>query len=58
MSEINQVVSLRPAFWNNSKRFYDLKSFWRNRFGCKVYKLPIDLPQPRRTRGDRRLYLL
>lgn len=33
---------MRPAFWNNSKRYYDLKSFWRNRFGCKVYKLPID----------------
>ena len=32
----------RPAFWNNSKRFYDLKSYWRNLFGCKVYKLPID----------------
>ncbi|MEI7637930.1 MAG: TIGR01212 family radical SAM protein [Syntrophus sp. (in: bacteria)] len=42
MSETNQVVSSRPAFWNNSKRYYDLKSFWRNRFGCKVYKLPID----------------
>jgi len=42
MSLINQVVSLRPAFWNNSKRYYDLKSFWRNSFGCKVYKLPID----------------
>ena len=24
------------------KRYYDLKSFWLNRFGCKVYKLPID----------------
>lgn len=32
----------RPAFWNNSKRYYDLKSYWHNRFGCKVYKLPID----------------
>ena len=32
----------KPAFWNNSKRYYDLKSFWRNRFGCKVYKLQID----------------
>jgi len=32
----------RPEFWNNSKRYYDLKSYWRNRFGCKVYKLPID----------------
>lgn len=35
-------METRPAFWNNSKRYYDLKSFWRNRFGCKVYKLPID----------------
>lgn len=32
----------RPEFWNNAKRYYDLKSYWRNRFGCKVYKLPID----------------
>jgi radical SAM protein (TIGR01212 family) len=32
----------KPAFWNNSKRYYDLKSYWRNRFGGKVYKLPID----------------
>ncbi|MDP2268420.1 MAG: TIGR01212 family radical SAM protein [Deltaproteobacteria bacterium] len=32
----------KPAFWNNTKRYYDLKSFWRNRFGGKVYKLPID----------------
>ena len=32
----------KPAFWNNSKRYYDLKSFWRNRFGGKVFKLPID----------------
>jgi len=32
----------KPAFWNNNKRYYDLKSFWRNRFGCNVYKLPID----------------
>ncbi len=42
MSNINQEIRPRPAFWNNSKRYYDLKSFWRNRFGCKVYKLPID----------------
>jgi radical SAM protein (TIGR01212 family) len=42
MGLINQVVSSRPAFWNNSKRYYDLKSYWRNRFGGKVYKLPID----------------
>ncbi|MCX5856070.1 MAG: TIGR01212 family radical SAM protein [Deltaproteobacteria bacterium] len=32
----------KPAFWKNAKRYYDLKSFWRNRFGCRVYKLPID----------------
>jgi uncharacterized protein len=42
MSNINPESRPRPAFWNNSKRYYDLKSFWRNRFGCKVYKLPID----------------
>ena len=33
---------MKPAFWNNTKRYYDLKSFWLNRFGCKVYKLQID----------------
>lgn len=33
---------MKPTFWNNKKRYYDLKSFWLNRFGCKVYKLPID----------------
>ncbi|MCX7816467.1 MAG: TIGR01212 family radical SAM protein [Syntrophales bacterium] len=32
----------RPSFWNNSKRYYDLKSYWKNKFGCNVYKLPID----------------
>ncbi len=32
----------KPAFWNNSKRYYDLKSYWRNTFGCNVFKLPID----------------
>jgi len=32
----------KPQFWNNSKRYYDLKSFFVNRFGCKVYKLQID----------------
>ena len=32
----------KPVFWNNTKRYYDLKSFWRNRLGGKVYKLPID----------------
>ncbi len=32
----------KPAFWNNSKRYYDFKSFLINKFGCKVYKLQID----------------
>jgi radical SAM protein (TIGR01212 family) len=32
----------KPAFWNNTKRYYDLKSYWLNRFGCRVHKLPID----------------
>ncbi len=32
----------KPSFWNNTKRYYDLKSFWVNRFGCAVYKLQID----------------
>lgn len=33
---------VKPAFWNNKKRYYDLKSYWINRFGCPVRKLPID----------------
>lgn len=33
---------MKPEFWNNTKRYYDLKSFWRNQFGCSVYKLQID----------------
>jgi uncharacterized protein len=32
----------KPIFWNNTKRYYDLKSYWINRFGCRVHKLPID----------------
>ncbi|MGZ3606441.1 MAG: TIGR01212 family radical SAM protein [Syntrophales bacterium] len=32
----------KPSRWNNTKRYYDLKSFWLNRFGCRVYKLQID----------------
>jgi len=32
----------KPEFWKNEKRYYDLKSYWRNRFGCRVHKLPID----------------
>lgn len=35
-------MSPKPAFWNNRKRYYDLKSHWLNRFGCAVQKLPID----------------
>ena len=33
---------VKPTFWNNKKRYYDLKSYWINRFGCQVHKLPID----------------
>lgn len=32
----------KPIFWNNTKRYYDLKSYWINRFGCRVHKLQID----------------
>jgi uncharacterized protein len=32
----------KPTVWNNTKRYYDLKSYWVNRFGCRVHKLPID----------------
>lgn len=32
----------KPDFWKNSKRYYDLKSYWRNLFGCTVHKLQID----------------
>jgi radical SAM protein (TIGR01212 family) len=32
----------KPTFWNNTKRYYDLKSYWINRFDCRVHKLPID----------------
>ncbi len=35
-------VMQKPQFWNNTKRYYDLKSFFVNRFGCTVYKLQID----------------
>ncbi len=37
-----ETAMLKPDFWNNSKRYYDLKSFFINTFGCKVYKLQID----------------
>ncbi len=32
----------KPEFWKNSKRYYDLKSYWHNLFGCTVHKLQID----------------
>jgi len=32
----------KPAFWNNNKRYYDLKSYWKNLFGFPVHKLIID----------------
>lgn len=32
----------KPEFWSNVKRYYDLKSFFINTFGCKVYKIQID----------------
>ena len=32
----------KPDFWKNDKRYYDLKSYWRNLFGCNVHKLAID----------------
>jgi radical SAM protein (TIGR01212 family) len=32
----------KPDFWKNSKRYYDLKSYWRNLFGCNIHKLSID----------------
>ena len=33
---------VKPDFWKNSKNYYDLKSYWRNLFGCNVHKLAID----------------
>jgi radical SAM protein (TIGR01212 family) len=32
----------KPAFWNNNKRYYDLKSYFRNLFGTPVQKLTVD----------------
>ena len=32
----------KPDFWNNNKRYYDLKSYWKNLFGVPVHKLIID----------------
>ncbi|MCL2669595.1 MAG: TIGR01212 family radical SAM protein [Syntrophaceae bacterium] len=43
----------KPAFWNNAKRYYDLKSYWINRFGCRIHKLPIDAGFTCPNRDDR-----
>ena len=32
----------KPDLWKTTKRYYDLKSYWRNMFGCNVHKLSID----------------
>jgi len=32
----------KPDFWKNDKRYYDLKNYWRNMFGCNVHKIQID----------------
>lgn len=32
----------KPYFEETGKKYYDLKSFWRNLFGCNVHKLSID----------------
>ncbi|MBN1381873.1 MAG: TIGR01212 family radical SAM protein [Deltaproteobacteria bacterium] len=33
---------MKPTFWNNTKLYYDLNSYWQNLFGCRVQKLQID----------------
>ena len=37
-----EAALAKPDFWKNNKRYYDLKSYWRNLFGCTVHKLQID----------------
>jgi hypothetical protein len=37
-----EAVLAKPDFWKNNKNYYDLKSYWRNLFGCNVHKLQID----------------
>ncbi|PKN18707.1 MAG: TIGR01212 family radical SAM protein [Deltaproteobacteria bacterium HGW-Deltaproteobacteria-6] len=37
-----EAALAKPDFWKNDKRYYDLKSYWRNLFGCNVHKLAID----------------
>jgi hypothetical protein len=44
----------QPAFWNNAKRYYDLKSYRQNCFGYRVHKLPIDAGSSARTRRSGR----
>jgi radical SAM protein (TIGR01212 family) len=33
---------LKPVFWNNTKLYYDLSSYWQNLYDCRVQKLQID----------------
>ena len=37
-----EATLVKPDFWKNNKHYYDLKSYWRNQFGCNVHKLSID----------------
>jgi len=37
-----EAALAKPDFWKNNKQYYDLKSYWRNLFGCTVHKLQID----------------
>jgi hypothetical protein len=38
-----EVIPLaKPEFWKTKKRYYDLNSYWRNLFGCRIHKLRID----------------
>jgi uncharacterized protein len=37
-----EAALAKPDFWENSKNYYDLKSYWRNLFDCNVHKLQID----------------
>jgi uncharacterized protein len=37
-----EAALAKPDFWKNNKRYYDLKSYWHNLFGCHVHKLAID----------------
>ena len=41
--QLTNSDTLRFRNWSfTKKRYYDLKSYWRNLFGCNVHKLPID----------------